>query len=194
MSATGRNIPRALTSDRAHGIIRIGRDIQVTTQALCDLRSEERDRMRTTWSIGIVIVAASAAVSAQSGHEMAASMMGDKANLTYTGCVESVNHGGTYLLTDVAHDHETAMGRDSMMKKDAAMTMKDGTAASSDMHEDHMMPTSLILTGSSDLKKHVGQKVTVTGAVSKASMDGGMKDDHDTLTVASLKVVGKACK
>lgn len=46
------------------------------------------------------------------------------------------------------------------MKKDSAMAIKDESAPSSDMHADHMMPNSLVLTGSSDLKKHVGHKVT----------------------------------
>src|SRR5262245_1800032 len=149
--------------------------------------------MKTMWSTAIVIVAVSAAVGAQSGKEMDKSMMGDKTPMMYTGCVESVNHGGTYLLTHLADDHHMAMGHDSKMKNDSAMAIKN-ESASSDVHGDHMMPSSLVLAGPSDLKKHAGQKVTVTGSVSKGSMDGGMKNDLDTLTVGSLKVVGKACK
>ena len=149
--------------------------------------------MKTMWSTAIVIVAVSAAVGAQSGKEMDKSMMGDKTPMMYTGCVESVNHGGTYLLTHLGDDHHMAVGHDSKMKKDSSMAMKD-ESASSDMHGDHMMPSSLVLAGTSDLKKHVGQRVTVTGSVSKGSMDGGMKDELGTLTVGSLKVVGKACK
>ena len=128
--------------------------------------------MKRMWSAAIVVVAVSAAVDAQSGNEMGKSMMRDKMPMMYTGCVESVNHGGTYLLTHVADDHQMGMGQ----------------------HKDQMMPSSLVLAGPSDLKKHVGRKVTVTGSVSKGSKDGGMKDDIDTLTVGSLKVVGKACK
>jgi len=112
---------------------------------------------------------------------------------TYTGCVESVNHGGTYVLTHLADDHQMGMGHDATMKKDSPM-MKDESAASGDIHGAHMMPSSLVLTGPSDLKKHVGQKVTVSGSVSKGSMDGEMKNELETLTVGSLKVVGKACK
>jgi hypothetical protein len=145
------------------------------------------------WSTAIVIVAVSAAASAQSGKGMDKSMMGDKTPMIYTGCVESVNHGGTYLLTHLADDHHMGMGHDDKMKKDSATTMKD-ESSSSDMHADHMMPSSLVLAGPSDLKKHVGQRVTVSGSVSKGSMDGGMKNELDTLTVGSLKVVGKACK
>ena len=148
--------------------------------------------MKRMWSAAIVIVAASAAASAQSGKEMDKSMMGDNMAMTYTGCVESVNHGGSYLLTHLIEDHQMGMGHDGKMKKDSDMATKDGSA-SSDMHGDHMMPSSLLLAGASDLKKHVGKKVTVTGSVSKVSEDGGMKDELDMLTVGSLKVVAKVC-
>ena len=148
--------------------------------------------MKRMWSAAIAIVVASAAVGAQSGKEMDKSMMGDKP-MTYTGCVESVNHGGSYLLTHLTEEHQLGMGHDVKMKKDSVLAMKD-ESASSGMHGDHMMPSSLVLAGPSDLKKHVGQKVTVTGSVSKGSMDGGMKDELGTLTVGSLKAVGKACK
>ena len=133
--------------------------------------------MKRMWSAAIVIVAVSAAVRAQSGKEMNKSMMGDKMAMTYTGCVESVNHGGSYLLTHLTENHQMGMGHDAKMKKDSGM-----------------MPSSLLLAGASDLKKHVGHKITVTGSLSKGSKDGGMKDELDTLTVGSLKVVGKACR
>jgi len=48
------------------------------------------------------------------------------------------------------------------------------------------------LTGRSDLSKHVGQKVTVTGSVSHG-MSETMPNDRDTLAVTSLKVVAKSC-
>jgi hypothetical protein len=124
---------------------------------------------------------------------MGKSMMGDKMPMTYTGCVESVNHGGAYLLTHLADDHQTGMGHDGKMKTDSAMAMKD-EPASSDMHGDHIWSSSLVLAGAADLKKHVGRRVAVTGVVSKGSMDGGMKGDIDMVTVGSLKVVGKGCK
>src|SRR5262245_58527648 len=149
--------------------------------------------MKRMWSAAIVIVAASAAVRAQSGKEMDKSMMDDKMAMTYTGCIESVNHGGSYLLTHLTDDHQMGVRHDGKMKKDSGMAMKDG-AASTDMHGDHMMPTSLLLAGASDLKEHVGHKVTVTGSVSSGSKDGAMKDELETLTVGTLKVVGKACK
>ena len=55
-----------------------------------------------------------------------------------------------------------------------------------------MMPSAVVLTGRSDLKKHVGQKVTVTGSLSHG-MSETMSNDRDTLAVASLKVVAKSC-
>jgi hypothetical protein len=141
--------------------------------------------MNTMWSTAFVVMTVSAALGAQSGKEMDKPMMGDKASMMYTGCVESVNHGGGYLLTHLADDHQMAMDHDDKMKNESP---------SNNMHGDHMLRSALVLAGASDLKKHVGRKVTVTGVVSKGSMGGGMKDDIDTLTVGSLKVVGKACK
>jgi hypothetical protein len=119
--------------------------------------------MKWMWSTALVVVAVSAAVSAQSGKDMSERKMGDKMNMTYTGCVEAVNHGGSFLLTHVAQ-----------------------------MHDDHMMPSAVFLAGRSDLKKHVGQKVTVSGSLSH-QMSEAMPNGRDTLAVASLKVVAKSC-
>ena len=133
--------------------------------------------MKRIWSTAIVSIAVSAAASAQSGATMT--------SMTYTGCIESVNHGARFLLTHIVHDHEMTMGHDEM--KHDEMMKKD-----SDMHGEQMMPGSLILAGRQDLKKHVGQKVAVTGSVSKGST-GAISNDLDTLTAGSLKVVAKAC-
>jgi hypothetical protein len=149
--------------------------------------------MKRMWSAAIVIVAASAAVRAQSGKEMDKPMMGDKMAMTYTGCVESVNHGGSYVLTHLTEGHQMGIGHSAEMKKDSGTAMKDGPAPS-DMHGDHMTPSSLLLARAPDLKKHVGHTITVTGLLSNGSKDDGMKDELDTLTVRSLKVIGKACK
>jgi hypothetical protein len=59
------------------------------------------------------------------------------------------------------------------------------------MMEDKKMSKDLVLTGRSDLKKHVGHKVTVTGVVSHGESD--MSSGRDMLAVGSLKVVGKSC-
>ena len=148
--------------------------------------------MKWMWSTAFVVVAVSAAASAQSGKDMNEPKMSGNMNMTYTGCLEAVNHGGAYLLTHVGDDHQTMMHDDAMMKSDLAMAKKDGPLASSEMHGDHMMPRAVALTGRSDLRKHVGQKVTVTGSLSHG-MSEAMPDDRDTLTVASLKVVAKSC-
>jgi hypothetical protein len=147
--------------------------------------------MKQMWSAAMVVLALSAAPGAQSGKEMA-EPAGDPMGRMYTGCVESVNHGGTFVLTHVS-DGRQMTGHDGM-KKDTTMDQKSEPAVASDVHMALMMPRSLVLTGSSDLNKHVGQKVTVTGPVSKGTMDGGLKNELDTLTVGSLKVVAKSCK
>jgi hypothetical protein len=148
--------------------------------------------MKWMWSTALVVVAVSATVSAQSGKGMNEPKMGDQVNMSYTGCVEAVNHGGSFLLTHVADDHQTMMPRDGVMKSESGMTKKDEPSASNEMHDDHMMPSAVVLTGRSDLKKHVGQKVTVTGALSRG-MSETMPNDRETLAVASLKILGKSC-
>jgi hypothetical protein len=144
------------------------------------------------WSTALVVVAVSVAASAQSGKDMSEPKMGDKMNMTYTGCVETVNHGGSFLLTHVVDDHQAMMHHDGMMKSESKMAKKDEPRASNEMHDDHMMPSAVVLAGRSDLKKHVGQRVTVTGSLSHG-MSETMPNDPDTLAVASLKVVAKSC-
>jgi len=144
------------------------------------------------WMAALVVAAVSATVSGQSGKDMSEPKMGDKMNMTYTGCVEAVNHGGSFLLTHLADDHQAMMHHDSMMKSDSKMAKKDEPRASNEMRDDHMTPSAVVLTGRSDLKKHVGQKVAVTGSLSHG-MSETMPNDRDTLAVASLKVVAKSC-
>ena len=148
--------------------------------------------MKWLWSTALVVVAVSAAVSAQSGTDMREPKMGGTMNTTYTGCVVAVNHGGSFLLTNVADDQQGMMHHDSMMKSDSEMTKTDEPGGSNEMHGDHMLPSAVVLTGRSDLKKHVGQKVTVTGSRSRG-MAETMSNDRETLAVASLKVVAKSC-
>ena len=148
--------------------------------------------MKWMWSTAVVVVAVSAAVTAQSGKEMNQPKMGDKMNMTYTGCVETVNHGASFLLTHLAGDHQAMMHHDAMMKNDSEMAKKDESRQSNEMHGDHMMSSAVVLTGRSDLKKHVGQKVTVTGSVSHG-MSETLQNNPDTLAVTSLKVVAKSC-
>jgi hypothetical protein len=152
--------------------------------------------MKSMWSAAIALVIASGTVGAQSGKMAGEPMMHDSMKQTYTGCVESVNHGAKYVLTHVADGDRMAMSHDAMKKSDGMMkdsgAMKDAPAAGA-MHGDHMAPSAVALAGRTDLNKHVGQKVTVTGAIAKAMVDGEMKDQLDTLTVSSLKVVAKSC-
>lgn len=147
--------------------------------------------MKWMWSTAVVAVGISAAVNAQSGKEMGKSTMGDKMNATYTGCVEAVNHGEWFLLTHVGDD-QRRMDQDGVMKNDATMKKKYEADASSDMHADHMLPGALVLAGRSDLRKHVGQKVKVTGSLSHGITDT-TPNDRATLTIAVLKVLAKSC-
>jgi hypothetical protein len=149
--------------------------------------------MKLIISTVVVAVAVSAAVSAQSSKQMNEPKMADEMNMKYTGCVEAVNHGGALLLTHIANDHDAMMHHDGMMKNDADMPQKNEPRVSSQMHGgEHMMPSAILLTGRSDLKKHIGHKVTVSGSLSHG-MAGTLSSDRDTLSVTSLKVVGKSC-
>ena len=156
--------------------------------------------MRTNRILTTAVVAMSvtAAVGAQSTKAMDKPTM----SMTYTGCVVSVNHGGTFLLTKVASVGAASMRGDMDMKHHDDETMK-GDAAKPMHHEqtpmaddkDKMgtMPSkSFALTGAADLSKHVGQKVSVTGSLSEGAM-GMMRDDLSTLTVQTLRVISKSC-
>jgi hypothetical protein len=164
------------------------------------------DEMRTNWILATAVVAitVTAAVGAQSASTMQQPAKGNTMSMTYTGCVESVNQGAAFLLTrvdgassesmhgDMAMKHDDmAMKRDDMaMKGDAAKTMPHEQMP---MAGETMAPMSksLALTGS-NLGKHVGQKVSVTGSLSDGSM-GAMHQDMSTLTVKTLKVIAKSC-
>src|SRR5574342_114372 len=105
--------------------------------------NEERDMTNWILSTAIVAMSVTAAVGAQSAAGMGKPAKGDTMSMTYTGCVESVNHGGTFLLTRVDHagmkstpgemamEHHGEMAmehHDEMaMKGDAARTMPEQT-------------------------------------------------------------------
>ena len=139
--------------------------------------------MKRIWTTAIAVMALCVVVGAESVREM---------NMMYTGCVEAVNHGGSFLLTHVADDHQAMMPHDGMMKSESGVAKKDEPRASNEMHDDHMMSSAVVLTGRSDLKKHVGQRVTVTGSLSRG-MSETMPNGRDTLAVASLKILAKSC-
>jgi hypothetical protein len=112
---------------------------------------------------------------------------------TYIGCVESVNHGARFVLTQVTADAmKPAMkSNDSKMENLKAGEMKHDEMKNGQEGADMMVPASLALkAGSVDLRKHVGNKVSVTGA--RVESDGA--DMTPTFAIASLKVVAKSCR
>ncbi len=154
--------------------------------------------MKWMWSTAIVFVSVSAIAHAQSA-DMNKTSKSDMMRTTYTGCVEVVNHGGAFLLTHVGDAAKAAMHGDTTMHDGAEKMEKTDTGkmerepmAMHDGKMETMAPNVIALTGSSELKKHVGHKVAVTGTVSHGAM-GTMRNDLSTLTVSSLKVVAKSC-
>jgi hypothetical protein len=157
--------------------------------------------MRTNWILSTAAVAMSvtAAVGAQSAKTMGKPSKGDTMSMTYTGCVESVNHGGAFLLTRVDDMGAESMHGDMAMKHHDDMKMK-GDAAKTMQHEQTPMAEqkmdatsrSFALVGAANLSKHVGHRVSVTGSLSDDSM-GTMRQDVSTLTVKTLKVIAKSC-
>ena len=166
------------------------------------------------WMMTIAAAAAIAGgtVAAQAGQSMAAhdkmDQMGGmaKMDVSYTGCVES--SGSAFSLTravaaapSMKHDamkhdgmaHE-GMAHDTMnpdgMKPD---TMKADGMKHDAMKDDAMMAKTVSLSSPSvDLRKHVGQKVTVTGS-SAGSKEGMAGSDASALVVTSVKVLAKSC-
>ena len=158
--------------------------------------------------MALVAMSVTAAVGAQSEKAMGTPSNGDMMSMTYTGCVESVNHGGAFLLTKVdgvgagsmhddkamKHHEDMAMKHDDMaMKSDAAATMPQEQTPVADEKMDAMVWKSFALAGSTELSKHVGQKVSVTGSLSDGSM-GTLRQGLSTLTIKTLKVIAKSCK
>lgn len=99
---------------------------------------------------------------------------------SYTGCVEAGAAAGTFALAHATS--EMAMGKDAMKKdtmgKDA---MKKDAMKNDAMHKD--MATLSISSESTDLSKHIGHKVTITGT----------EDNAHAFTVTSLKMVAATC-
>lgn len=164
--------------------------------------------MKTNWMLTTAAVAVSvtAAVVAQSDKAMHQPAKGDTVSTTYTGCVESVNHGAAYVLTKLdgsgsestrghetmTHHDDTAMTHDDMAKTSGTATMQQAQTTMGGEKMDAMAPKSFALAGSTDLKKHVGQKVSVTGSLSDGSM-GTMPQNSATITIRTLKVIAKSC-
>ena len=156
--------------------------------------------MRMNWMLRAAVVAVSvtAPASAQSAKATGKPSKADAMSMTYTGCVESVNHGGAFLLTQIdgpesmRSDMSMKHQDDMAMKSDAAKTMQHEQKPMADEKMDAMPAKAFALAGSLKLSKHVGQKVSVTGSVSEGSMET-MRQDVSTLTIKTLKVIAKSC-
>ena len=169
-------------------------------------------KLKLMMSSGGALIAAmlSVTVAAQSGGTSANGGKMDKMAMkdtTYTGCVEAGSAPTSFMLTHLAADDH--MGKDAM-KKDAMTkdtmkkdTMKKDTMAKDAMSKDTMAPTTWSLASSSvDLSRHVGHKVTVTGAPAQSKMDAMGKDamgkdamgkSAPVFNVTALKMVAASC-
>src|SRR5262245_58706939 len=134
-------------------------------------------RTNEVLTMAVVVMSVAAAVGAQSAKAIHQPSKGDTMSMTYTGCVQSVNHGAAFLLTNAdggsaesTHGDNTMKRHDDMaMKSDAAkMTQREQTTIA-DEKMDAMSSKSFALAGSTRLGKHVGQKVSVTGSLSEGS-------------------------
>jgi hypothetical protein len=148
-------------------------------------------RIASVLTVALCATTVAVAAGAQAGQSMNETAMDGMTPTTYTGCVEAVNHGRSFVLTHVSDNNMDDMHGDTAMTHDAAMPPK-AAADSMDHEAMHMMATAVVLSGRSDLRKHVGERVIVTGTVSKGAPSSG-HDDLNTLAVKSLKVVAKAC-
>jgi len=157
--------------------------------------------MRTNWVLTTAVLAMSvtSSVGAQSAGAVHPPSKGDTVSMTYTGCVASVNHGASFLLTRIDGGHAGFMDGDrtakhhdeAPMKSDGATTMKHEQTAMAGEKTEAMLTQSFTLAGATDLSKHVGQKVSETGTRSDGS--AGMREDVSTLTIKTLKVIAKSC-
>src|SRR3954454_12238427 len=90
--------------------------------------------MKAIWMLTTVVaVSVTAAVGAPSAKAMGKPSKGATMSMTYTGCVESVNHDGWFLLTKVDAHGDSMHGDMAMthhdaiaMTGDAAKTMQNG--------------------------------------------------------------------
>jgi hypothetical protein len=148
-------------------------------------------KMSLILSTAIVAMSLSVATRTQSGKDLEKPPKNDQMNMTYTGCVQTVNHGATFLLTNVDDTAARPMHGDITMKSDVVMTKKEPMPMA-DAKMDAMASKVLVLVGSYDLKAHVGQEISVTGSLSNGST-GTMRQDLSTLTVRTLKVIAQSC-
>jgi hypothetical protein len=142
-------------------------------------------------------MSATAAIAAQSAPAMSKAAKRETMRTTYTGCVESVNPGGAFVLTNANRVGAASMHRDMAMKHqetmaDAARTMPHEPAQMAEDGLDGTASQSFALAGSVNFSKHVGHKVSVTGSLSAVSTEA-IPQGKPTFTVKALKVIGKSC-
>jgi len=167
------------------------------------------------WSVLCVAIQAAAVASlaaTQSSGDMKMSQENVSA-VMYTGCIEAASPGGTFTLTHVAAVDgmsKAGMSKDGMSKNDMAKggmskndmakdgmakdSMKADTMSMEKMDHDSMAPAviGLMTKPSIDLKKHVGQRVSITGIPVHGQMNGA-GTDVASLNVASVKTIAKSC-
>ena len=134
-------------------------------------------KMRMICSMTMIVAMAAMGPVVRAQDKMAKPMdMGKEKS--YTGCIEAGARAGTFKLTHAAG--EMAMGKDAM-KKDT-------------MGKDSMGTSMALASKTIDLSKHVGHKVTVTGADDKTAMakDAMGKNLHG-FSVTALKMVAASC-
>jgi hypothetical protein len=156
--------------------------------------------MKAIWMLtALVAMSVTAAVGAQSAKATRKASHDKTMSTTYTGCVESVNHGERFVLTRVDTADRQAMHRDmamthhdDMAMKGEAARMQNGPTPMADDAMEAMPSKSFALAGAANLSRYVGQQVSVTGSLSNRPI-GTMRHDVSTLTVKTLKVVAKSC-
>jgi hypothetical protein len=143
----------------------------------------------------LVVAASVATLGAQYGSSMgkdrpmisAERMDKMAAESTYTGCLQPGKSSGAFVLTNAVAADESMQNLQKMAHADERM---GGTMMADETMSGDMKSMTLTLAGKSvEFRKHVGQKVSVSGTT---SADGGMAKDA-TLTVKSLKVIARAC-
>jgi len=141
-----------------------------------------------------VAIAISGIVTVVAGAQSEAGRMANHADhgmdmaksVTYTGCLQKAPMGASNFLLAHAAMVDPSL-KEMLMKESGKMTMHEH-----DMAEQGMDPTMTVTSAAVDLAKHVGQKVSVTGSVTKAPMES-TDNDLSTLTIKSLKMLAKSC-
>jgi hypothetical protein len=140
-----------------------------------------------------VAMAISGMATAAAGAQTEAGRMANHADhgmdmmktVTYTGCLQKGPMDARGFV--LAHAAVVDPGhKDMMMKDPGKMTMHEPDTA-----ERGMEPAMMVTSAAVNLAKHVGQRVSVTGSVTKGMDASG--SDVSTLAIKSLKMLEKSC-